>query len=847
MLRYKQLPASGQTLTKILNNMNAKKLPLLGLLLCLGGAATAQTTLKGTLVDDKNKPLEFATVMLLNVSDSALVKGALSDRAGEYIFPQIKEGQYLLTASMMGYAKAWAGPVKVGSSGSQALPQLTLIENVEQLNTVTVVGQKPMIEQQADRTIVNVEGSILASGGTALEVLERAPGVIVDKDDNINLNGKNGVIVMIDGRRTRMSATEVTNLLRSMPSDAVQRVEIITNPSAKYDADGNSGIIDIRTKKGKSDGFNGTLTAGAGYGRYEKANGGINLNYRRDKFNWFGNYNYNYGRRFNELDLQRRNVKYPGGDLYPENFLINSSQNNFRPSTAHNQSFKIGLDYSLNEKNIVGFSATGFTNSWDLSLNTVTRFRSVTDNTLVEDNTSRGKVENSMGNYSFNANFQRIFNGPGHELTADVEYTLFNGEKVDDITNETDFAHPSKQDEVGVINSITPSDIDILVGKLDYVLPLKDGKAEFGAKGSYVTTDNDVRFYNQLAEESWQVDEGKTNHYLYNERIGAAYANWSRKFGKLNVQTGLRAEHTWYEGKSLTKNEMRTRDYLEFFPSAFLQYTIHENHQAGLSYSRRIDRPSYQMLNPFVYVLDRYSYFQGNPDLQPQFTNQLQANYTFMNMYSLNVGFSHTMEAYTQVPEIKEITNEEGESALVTYATMRNVADLYNLNLNLSAPIEINKWWSTQNSFSVFHNRYEGELLGQRLEAEAASFNLNIMNRFKISPAFSAELTGFYNAPAVYAALKSKEMWAVNTGLQYTFMDKAATLKLNVNDIFNTMRWQGTQNFGGLDMTIRNRWESRQARLTFTYNFGNKEVKPMRRRKNAGEEEQRRLDSGNQN
>jgi outer membrane receptor protein involved in Fe transport len=811
--------------------MITKPIPLLCLLLCIATAASAQTDLKGKVVDENNKPVEFATIMILNAADSVMVKGAISNAAGTYVFPQIKEGRYLLTASMMGYAKAWAGPVTVASGGAPGMPQLQLKENVEQLNAVTVVGQKPMIEQQADRTVVNVEGSILASGGNALEVLERAPGVIVDKDDNINLNGKNGVIVMIDGRRTRMSGAEVANLLRNMPSDAVQRVDIITNPSAKYDADGNSGIIDIRTKKGKSDGFNGTINAGTGYGRYEKANGGVNLNYRKGSYNWFGNYNYNYGRRYSETFLDRK--------LEYGNEQIIFDQNNFRPFTSHNQSFKAGVDYALNDKNTFGISATGFVNSWDLSLNNNTYQYRVSDDYLIEELLTRGTVENGMSNYSFNANYLRTFGKPGHELTADLEYTLFDGEKTDNITNSSIYANPENNVQE-VITSLTPSDIDIIVGKLDYTLPLEKGKVELGAKTSYVTTDNDVQFFNVLGEVK-VVDPARTNHYLYKERINAAYANWSRPFGKLNAQLGLRAEHTWYEGNSLTKQEVRTRDYLEFFPSAFLQYNISEKHQAGLSYSRRIDRPSYQMLNPFVYLLDKYTYFQGNPDLQPQFTNQLQANYTFMKLYSMNVGYSHTSEVYTQVPEL----NEEDER--YSYSTMKNLADLYNMSVNISAPFDFTKWWSAQNSFSLFHNRYKGPLMGEQLDVNMLSYNLNIMNRFKLPNDFAAELTGFYNSPQVYGAMRSREMWAVNAGVQYTFMNKAATLKLNVNDIFGTMRWQGKQNFGGIDMTIRNQWESRQARLTFTYNFGNKDVKPIRRRKSAGEEEQRRLDGGNQN
>jgi hypothetical protein len=307
----------------------------------------------GAVLEENKKAAEFVTIMLLKAADSSLVKGAVTDVEGKYEFENVAEGKYLVAASMVGYKKLYSKTFAVNESNLQInLPVMQMEMDAKNLKEVVVVGQKPFIEQKLDKTVVNVENSIVSSGGTAMEVLEKAPGVMIDKDDRISLKGKQGVIILIDGKQTYLSAAEVSNMLRNMQSNGIEQIEIITNPSAKYDAAGNSGIINIKLKKNKNMGMNGNLTAGAGYGRLPKSNGSLNLNYRNGKFNVFGNYNYGYNERFNITELDR-----------VVNFMDTTTyfhQYNRRTSRYSNNSYKVGVDYYMNKKNTFGFMANGF-------------------------------------------------------------------------------------------------------------------------------------------------------------------------------------------------------------------------------------------------------------------------------------------------------------------------------------------------------------------------------------------------------------------------------------------------------------------------------------------------------
>ncbi|AHM61193.1 TonB-dependent receptor plug [Flammeovirgaceae bacterium 311] len=804
--------------------MRPRHLLILAFLAASTVTAFAQSTLKGKVVDEKNKPLEFATVMLLNVADSALVKGAISDSAGHYSLPQIKEGRYLVAANMMGYEKAWAGPVTVAAGGTQTVPQLRLQEMVEQMKAVTVVGQKPMVEQHADRMVINVEGSILATGGNALEVLEKSPGVAVDQDGNISLNGKQGVMVMIDGKRTYLSSADIANMLRNMTSDALEQVEIITNPSAKYDAAGNSGIINIKTKKGKNNGTNGSLTLGGGHGRFERANSGLTLNHRQGIVNAFGSYNYGLNRGFQDLSIYRTAVD--------ENGLNTFDQNNYMPNHWRGHNYKAGVDIFLNKKNTLGVMLNGSFGIWGSNSDNQA-LHSIAGSGPERMITTLGDIDERYSNNTINLNYQRTFDKPGQELTFDLDYSRYKGRNDNFFDNRFRY-FDQRPDSVFLLRSASPSDIDIWVAKLDYVLPIGKSKIEAGAKSSYVYSDNDARIEKQENESNWVMWDKFTNDFLYQENINAAYANWSGAFGKTTVMAGLRAEHTWYQGESVKNDSTAKNEYLSLFPSLFVQRPLNEKNTLGFSYSRRVDRPSYQDLNPFYYLLDVTTYGKGNPLLQPQFTHQMQLSHTFNQAIVTNLSYSVTDGPMT------EILETEGLDA---FQTKRNLGTLKNWSLNMSIPVPVAKWWNIQNNLSAYHNKYEGQYLEQDLDIEQFTASLYMMNNIKLPHNFAAEFSGFYRTPQVWGIVKIQSQYMVNAGIKYSFWDNDASLKLGVNDIFRTMKFAGETIFGENTIRLDNRWDNRRVNLTFNYRFGNKEVKPVGRKRGASSDEQDRIKS----
>jgi hypothetical protein len=788
------------------------------------GLLSAQTTLSGKVTNGQNKPVEYATVMLLNASDSSLVKGAISDTAGVYTLPQIKEGSYLLSASMMGYEKAWAGPLAVKASGSQSLPRLELQEAIEQLKAVTVVGQRPMVVQEADRMILNVEGSILATGGTALEVLEKAPGVTVDQDGNISLNGKQGIIVMIDGKRTYLSNADIANMLRNMPSDALEQVELITNPSAKYDAAGNSGIINIKTKKGKNDGTNGSLSLGAGYGRFEKARGGLTLNHRQGITNFFGSYNYSRGRSFQELRLDRSVLV--DGD--PTRY----QQSSYMPTNSQNHTIKAGVDLFLNKKNTLGVMVNSSNSLWGSTINNdaLLSIGGVADTDII----MRGNMEEKYSNTTANLNYQRTFDQAGKELSVDVDYTRYRGDQDNLFNNRFSYYH-GQEDSLFMLRNIAPSNIDIWVAKIDYSLPLGKSKLDLGAKSSFVVSDNLAKIEKRENEESWVIWDELTNDFLYTENINAAFANWSGSLGKFKLMAGLRAEHTWYEGESVKNDSTAKNQYVSLFPSMFVQRPLSEKHTMGFSYSRRVDRPSYQDLNPFFYLLDVNTYAKGNPLLQPQFTHQVQLNHTFNQAIVTSFTYSVTDGPMT------EILDNDGITAFQTRA---NLGTLTNWNVNVAVPVPVTKWWTMQNNLSVYQNKFTGTFNEQLLDRKQLTANVYMMNSFKLPYNFSAELSGWYRSPQVWGIINMQSMYALNAGVQYRFWDSNASLKLSANDILRTQVFKASSNFNGLALDINNRWESRRLNLAFSYRFGNNDVKPANRKRGASSDEQGRIKTG---
>ncbi len=816
-------------------------LTLIGVLSGIIVFAQKSGEVSGTVLDEKSSALPFTTVMLLKASDSTLAKAVVSDSEGAFKIENAVFNHYFLKISMVGYEDFYSPKFYLNEqNGSFKLEPIKMAVQTNALKELSVTAKKPFIEQQIDKTVLNVENSIVASGSTALEVLEKAPGVVVDQqNESIKLKNKSGVMFMIDGKKNYLSEADLVQYLKNMSSDQIASIEIITNPSSKYDASGNSGIINIKLKKNQNYGTNGSFSSTLGTafvpnstGDLNRGSVNLNLNYRNKKWNLFGSTSGNRGSWYNENRLHR--------NVYYENTKSVFDQFSQRNGHGLGNSTKIGADYFLNKKTTIGVMAD--INLWDGEM-------VGTGNTTIASTTGAETINSSlkqiigmeMGRTNINSNFniKHNINDKGQELTFDIDYSNFRNTDNQNF-NTSYFDQKGNTTSTLFQQSHTPKYINIVAAKIDYVLPLKNQtKLEIGAKSGYVKTDNDFGF-EYLQDAQWINDAGKSNHFIYEENINAAYVNLGKNWKKWGVQGGLRAEHTHSVGNSLTMNKVVPRDYLSLFPTMFINQNINKNNSMRYSYSRRIDRPNYEQLNPFLFFLDPYTYEEGNPFLQPQFTDNFELNYTYKDSYSVGLGYSKTRDMMTQI-------TEQNDTTRVTYAIQRNLQQFENYSMNLSFPVTVRKWWIMQNNFSLYFGKFLDEnLLGGRLDAGQLAYNFYTSSTFTLPKNWSAEFNMWYNSPSLGGIFTgTKPQYAINGGIQKSIFNKKGRIKLSGNDLFMTSFWNGAVKYQNMDFTIKNRWTSRRVSLTFSYNFGNQNVKNARNRKTANDDLKNRA-GGNQ-
>jgi outer membrane receptor protein involved in Fe transport len=785
-----------------------------------------QGTINGAVLDELEKPLDYATIGLFKSSDSTLVKTTLTAPDGKFQFLGVKTGDYYLKVNMMGFAPYKGKAFNLSDEKTPLdLAKIKLKSEGKTLKTVSITAVKPLIERKTDKVVMNVENSSVAIGSTALEVLQRAPGVSVDQNDNISMQGKQGVLILLDGKQTYMSSADVANLLRNMQSEQIESIELITNPSSKYDASGNSGIINIKTKKNKNGGTNGSINASASQGENFRGNTGINLNHRNNKLNVFGNYNYGSYRNSNRLEIDRISNGTPDtyfmqiGDTYRK---------------RSNNNFKAGLDYFINPKNTIGILVNGYLNSGNENAHNNTLIgRSFTqvDSSLVANT---DQVE-SYKNMSYNLNYKAVLDSAGSEISADLDYSQFNGKDIANYKNNYLFANGNQMRPLNLIRNTTPTQINIKAFKVDYNVSLsKTVKLEAGLKSSWVTTDNDLRA-EEFKNNSWQNDVRRSNQFVYDENVNAAYTNINKQFKNTSVQVGLRVEQTSSTGNLITTNNVVKRSYFDFFPTLFVQQKISESNQVGFSYSRRIDRPSYDNLNPFVYYLDQYTYNKGNPFLRPQYTHNFEVSYTFMQRYMLSLNYSRVNDVITQV-----ILPDESIKAL--YQTNANLAKNIMYGANLNVPVKVAKWWDMNNNLNVFYLSFESpDLAGRALKAGKTAAQFKMQNIFTIVKGFTAELSGNYESPLEYGTLSIGNRYFVDMGISKSLLNKKATLKLAMSDVFNTNDQEITSTYPGLRYDLYQKNDTQMGRISFTYRFGKNEIKPARRRSTGTESEQGRM------
>lgn len=813
----------------------------LGVFVLAGFVVKAQTKLSGSVRDDQGKALASSTVSLLKAQDSSLVKLALSDKAGLYEFINIKEGHYLLSASSIGYSKVFSSLVEV-KGGDISLPSFTLRQISKDLNNVVITAKRPFVETKLDKTVVNVEASPTSAGATAMEVLEKSPGISVDNDGNISLRGKQGVILMIDGKPTYLSATDLANMLKNMPASALDQIEIMTNPSSKYDASGNSGIINIKTRKGKNNGFNGNFMIGATSSIYEldgkiyfmpKSQNSFNFNYRKNKLNFFGNYNPNFFRGRNTLDFNSKQIDPSDGLLKG----YTDQQTRFKFGNF-NQTLKLGLDWFKDRRNILGVVASGFIFNGH-----------PTPTTIADDKDANGQLRSrlithanndiSFKSFTGNVNWKHTFDSAGKELTADFDYVRYN--MVSDQNLETGIYNGALQltGSTGLRGRI-PSQIDIYSLKSDYTRPIKNGRIEAGVKASLVRNDNLVNYENQISG-GWVKDEIRSNHFIYEEQIHAAYVSVNKQIKKWTLQGGLRVENTISNGNQVISKTTFKRDTTNFFPTAFVSYALNQKNTVTLSYGRRIQRPNYQDLNPFIFFLDTLSFRQGNIYLRPQYTNNIELSHAFMGKFITTLSYNNTDDVISQI-----IKPKEGTDGKIRFLTPDNVAKFKNMALSITAPIPVAKWWNMNVFTTVFNNHYKGVYNNIDIDVQFTSFMANLTNSFTIAKGFTAELSGFYRHRSIEQLTKVEPLYQMSIGLQKQVMQGKGTVRLNIRDPFAWQNFEGVNQYGYVDMHFKNHPDTRQVTATFAFRFGKQTQQPQRRRSGSSQEEQNRVGGAGQ-
>lgn len=773
----------------------------LWLLLLFTSLLSAQTiqnfSLSGSIKSDKVQQMEIS---LLD-ADNKLIKTEIADSNGKFGFSDLKSGTYHLKISRNGSEVYHSDNISLADNTT--LPSIDL--TIKSIEGVTITKARPMIERQDGKMIMNVENSIASTGNSAFEVLEKAPGINIDNNDNISLRGKGNLLIQIDGKNTPMTGSDLANYLKGIPSSTIDKIEFITNPSSKYDAAGSS-IINIKLKKEQRKGTNGSISTSLGTGKYVKNNNSFSINHRNKKINIFGNYSFAYREAYNGLVLDR--------NFYENNnFRKAYIQDNYLKFKFNSHVAKAGMDYYLDDKNVLGFSVGLVSNKFNINgdnSNVTLGSNHLPESTFTTVNASNDR----WTNLSFNLNHKYTIDSLGSEISTDFDYINYVNSSLQSFDTRT-HEIADGTDNLDIIKGDMDGKLNIYSLKSDLNKNFKnDWKLETGIKTSFVKTDNDLKFFN-ASSGVLIPDLSKTNHFIYQENINALYGNVSKKWDKFKATAGLRMENTNVKGTQLTTNQINKRNYTQLFPSAVFSYDITDKSNLEVNFSRRITRPSYNQLNPFKFYLDPTTLKAGNPDLNAQTTMNYELTYSLSNKYFATLSYSKTSDNITDI--LKPVV-ENGQ--IITVQTIENLNSASNFGLYLIVPVKVTKWWDMNNSANFYYGSYTGNVSGTQINNKGNfTFNINSINSFKLGNGYTAELTGNYKAREVYAYLDMSPVWYLNIGAQKKFKNNSI-LKFSFTDMFFTSNIKGQTVYNDYLENFAVKRDTRVVTLSYTYNFG---------------------------
>ncbi|UYQ91836.1 TonB-dependent receptor [Chitinophaga horti] len=779
-------------------------------------AAAAQNGGLQGKVTDTNTPLKQASVTLFK--NGKQVSNQLTSDQGAFAFKSLDTGRYSLGISFLGYRDTLAGPFTVADKMLDVAP-ISMISSAKDLKGVTVATIQPAITMSGDKMIVNVAQSAAAAGSNAFEVVSKSPGVMADQDGNLKLNGKS-VNVYIDGRPSNLSGEDLKNQLSGLPASSVDKIELMSNPSTRYDAQG-AAIINIKMNKPKDMGVNGTTTLGVTQGRYTRGNAGFTLNYRKKKVNLYGGYDHLYTRQFVETKSNR---------YFEDDYLIRDGD--FARERKNTGNARIGMDYDINKTTSLGVLVKGTLSD---------RYRTSDNRTKlgfpgqpIDSGTQqRATGDQDILNPSVNVFFKTGSEKKKNELTINIDYFNYNKDWDDHFSSQRMNGSDVKVGTPINIRNNSDSRIYLYAMSADFVQPTKFAKLEAGLKSTFTKTDNNTIWENQFGN-AWLNDDGKTNHFIYKENVNAAYVGLNKVVKKLTYNAVLRMEHTHASGHSLTTGEKFDRNYAQLFPSASISYAHNMTNSINVSYRRSIQRFGYEIVNPFITYKNAYTYQQGNPNIRPSLSSTVEATWSHKYMLFTTVGYVHGKDNLSPTfrldPDKKILINGYDNLGKfdVVYA---NVVLTKNLTKKIHTTFVVT---------GMYINIKTDMGGGEVFQKKSIAANANLQTTVNLPKSFFLEVNGQMMTPmsAGYAAINT--MGAIDLGLRKNILKNAGTLKLGVTDILNTKQYDIDVDYQNVKTTNKINMDTRTVAFVFTYRFGNKNVKQSKTRKNAIEAETNR-------
>ncbi|MDB5257045.1 MAG: putative TonB-dependent receptor [Chitinophagaceae bacterium] len=769
-------------------------------------AAKAQTAqVSGKVKEETGLPIEMANITLLTLPDSIPVNTISTDSSGYYVFNKVNAGSYTLVVFHLGFKKYVSPVFTLKDSDNKSMQDLLLVSESNANTEVVVTGRKPVVTQEADKMVVNVENMMASSGLSAIDILKRSPGISVNSDGIITLKGKTGVLVMLDDKPLYMSAEQVGNLLKAIPSDQIKSIEIITSPSAKYDAAGTAGIINIKLKSGAYEGFNGTANMSYGQGVYHKANVGTTISYKKKKLSLNSSYQYN-----NRISLFRMYADRQYND--PSNSVDHLDFRQYYRLPQQTHAFTLKAGYDITDKTNVSFDLIGNYNEygWDGASNTAQYDHS---NSLINTSESTDYGVYAETNYNLNAGITHKLDTLGSQLSGGINYTRYTGISNKKFETENFDANHQNDGNPFLYVFRDPSYTNQFSAKVDYIAKVSEKlKIESGVKVNHQDKFNPATI--MIVENG--VSSDVSNPFKYNENITAAYAIVNRSLGKKwKLQAGLRMERTDIKGNQTRLDTSFTRDYTNLFPSGNITFAATEKTSYTLLYSRRIQRPTSFQLNPVLSITDPYNSWGGNAFLLPEYTDNIELSQSLFSGYVVTT----LNYSYTRQPIAWGLTVDS--VSLKSVNKTRNLEYKQNVGLSVAVNMPITKWWTTSVYVYGYNNRFVGDLGYGRADNSQWALDFNSTQSFTLSKKMTAEISGVYESPWAYGLNRIASQGQLNLAVQRKIWASKASVKLALSDVFWSDRWKTSNKLNAIDAHSLMQWDTRVVMLTFNYKFGN--------------------------